>query len=214
MSVRAVIFDLDGVIISTDEFHYRAWSRMANEEEIEFDRDINDRLRGVSRMESLEIILERAQKPYTPEERLALAARKNGYYRELLGELTPNHLLSGASALLAELRRRGILLAIGSSSKNAPFVLERIGLGRYFDATVDGNDIRNSKPDPEVFLLAAKRLGVNPRECAVVEDATTGLDAAISGGMKPVGIGSAAMDPRASYAARDVAAISVDELLS
>jgi len=188
---KAVIFDLDGVIVSTDGFHYRAWKAMADNEGIYFDETINNRLRGVSRMESLEIILERATKTYTPEEKEAMATAKNDIYRESLVQLTPEDILPGVMDMLTTLRGMGIKLAIGSSSKNTPVILKQIGLGDYFDAVADGNQIKNSKPDPEVFLLAAKLLGIDPADCVVVEDAYAGIDAAKAGGMKAVGVGDA-----------------------
>ncbi len=188
---KAVIFDLDGVIVSTDGFHYRAWKAMADNEGIYFDETINNRLRGVSRMESLEIILERATKTYTPEEKEAMATAKNDIYRESLVQLTPEDILPGVMDMLTTLRGMGVKLAIGSSSKNTPVILKQIGLGDYFDAVADGNQIKNSKPDPEVFLLAAKLLGIDPADCVVVEDAYAGIDAAKAGGMKAVGVGDA-----------------------
>ena len=188
---KAVIFDLDGVIVSTDGFHYRAWKAMADNEGIYFDETINNRLRGVSRMESLEIILERATKTYTAEEKEAMATAKNDIYRESLVQLTPDDILPGVMDMLTTLRGMGVKLAIGSSSKNTPVILKQIGLGDYFDAVADGNQIKNSKRDPEVFLLAAKLLGIDPAECVVVEDAYAGIDAAKAGGMKAVGVGDA-----------------------
>lgn len=188
---KAVIFDLDGVIVSTDGFHYRAWKAMADKEGIYFDETINNRLRGVSRMESLEIILERATKSYTDEEKVAMATVKNDIYRESLVQLTPDDILPGVMDMLTTLRGMGVKLAIGSSSKNTPVILKQIGLGDYFDAVADGNQIKNSKPDPEVFLLAAKLLGIDPADCVVVEDAYAGIDAAKAGGMKAVGVGDA-----------------------
>ena len=159
---KAVIFDLDGVIVSTDGFHYRAWKAMADNEGIYFDETINNRLRGVSRMESLEIILERATKTYTAEEKEAMATAKNDIYRESLVQLTPDDILPGVMDMLTTLRGMGVKLAIGSSSKNTPVILKQIGLGDYFDAVADGNQIKNSQPDPEVLLLAAKLLGIDP----------------------------------------------------
>lgn len=214
MSKKAVIFDLDGVIVSTDECHYRAWKRMADEEGIPFDRKINQRLRGVSRMESLAIVLEKADRPYSEEQKADLAQRKNGYYRGLLGGLTSADILPGAMALLEELKRRGVRIAIGSSSKNTPTILEKIGLGHYFDAVADGNGITKSKPDPEVFLLAAKLLDMPPRECVVVEDAYAGITAAKAGGMKAVGVGFARTCPEADYTAADLSEASIEKILS
>lgn len=188
---EAVIFDLDGVIVSTDHYHFLAWSQLARQERIEFNEEINHRLRGVSRMESLEIILEKASKRYTPEEKRELAERKNEVYRGLLGSLTASDLLPGVAETLSALRERGYKIAIGSSSKNTPVILERIGLSGYFDAVADGNGIKRSKPDPEVFLLAAGKLGVSPATCLVVEDAEAGIIAAKRGGMAAAAIGEA-----------------------
>jgi len=212
--IKAVIFDLDGVIVSTDEFHYQGWQKMADAENIYFDRAINERLRGVSRMESLEIILEKSHKTYSAEEKTELATRKNDIYRELLKKITPKDILVGVSSVLEELKRRKIKIAIGSSSRNTPAILERIGLSNFFDAVADGNDIKNSKPDPEVFLLAAKRMGINPSECLVVEDAEAGVEAALAGAMKVLGVGSAATDHRAHLTSNDLSAIEVDTLLN
>ena len=213
--VKAVIFDLDGVLVATDEYHYRAWKRLADEEGIPFTRDINERCRGVSRMDSLEIMLQRAGREYTDEEKKELAERKNGYYRAFLRDLLgPDKILPGVPAVLGELKSRGVKVAVASSSKNAPMILERIGFARHFDACADGNDITRSKPDPQVFLLAAERLNVAPENCLVVEDAEAGIEAALAGGMKALGVGYAAGDRRAHLRAESLEAISVDEMLS
>lgn len=204
MKLKGIIFDLDGVIVSTDELHYIAWKRMADDEGIYFDRKINDRLRGVSRMQSLEIILERAAREYSSEEKTSLAEKKNGLYRELLNTLTPRDRLNGVTETLDNLRKRGFLLAIGSSSRNTPLILEKIGYGDYFDAVSDGNNITHSKPHPEVFLKAAQFLGLEPSECLVVEDAEAGIDAARAGGFISVGIGPAAFCERATYGIKNI----------
>jgi beta-phosphoglucomutase len=214
MSIKAVIFDLDGVIVSTDEFHYRAWQRLADEEGVSFDRLVNNRLRGVSRMQSLEILLERSARQYSPDEKLALAQRKNGYYRELLKSLAPRDILPGAAEVIAHLRARGVKLAVASSSKNAGEILRRIGLSGAFDATVDGNDITHSKPHPEVFVKAAAALGVLPPQCLVVEDAQAGVEAALAGGMAVLAVGHASCDPRAHAAASDLAGITIEQMLA
>lgn len=193
MTIKAVIFDLDGVIVSTDQFHYKAWKKISDEEGIPFNETINNRLRGVSRMESLDIILEQATRTYTPEEKQQLAERKNEYYRASLHELSPNDLLPGAHETIDELKKRKVKIAIGSSSKNTPTILEQIGLSKAFDAVADGNDITRSKPDPEVFLLAAERLDIAPEECLVVEDAEAGVQAAIAGGMNVAAVGDAGL---------------------
>ncbi|MBR5343253.1 MAG: beta-phosphoglucomutase [Oscillospiraceae bacterium] len=180
---KAIIFDLDGVICFTDKYHYQAWKMLADRLGIYFDEKINNRLRGVSRMASLEIILERSTKEYTPEEKEAFAAEKNENYRELLKNMSPADLSDEVKNTLDELRRRGYKLTIGSSSKNTKFILSRIGLSDFFDAIADGTDITRSKPDPEVFLISAAKVGIDPADCAVVEDAKAGIQAAKAGGM-------------------------------
>ena len=185
---KAVIFDLDGVIVSTDNCHYLAWKRLADEEGIYFDRKINDRLRGVSRMASLEIVLERSKKACTAEEKIELAERKNGYYKELIKELTPNDILPGAMENLEQLKKKGIKIAIGSSSRNTTMILKQIGLETYFDAVSDGNNITKSKPDPEVFQKAAEMLKIHPENCLVVEDADAGIEAGKRAGMKTLSV--------------------------
>ena len=180
---KAVIFDLDGVICFTDRFHYQAWKQLADRLGIYFDEEINNRLRGVSRMASLDIILERASRPYSEAEKLAFTEEKNDCYRNLLATMSPADLSDEVRGTLLRLREMGFPMAIGSSSKNTKFILERIGLPDFFDAIADGTDISRSKPDPEVFLIAAKKLGIAPEDCAVVEDAKAGIQAAKAGGM-------------------------------
>jgi beta-phosphoglucomutase len=196
-NIKGIIFDLDGVICHTDKYHYKAWQELADEAGIYFDEEINNRLRGVSRMESLEIILERAEKEYTDEEKLGFADRKNERYKDLLSEMSPADLSDEVRGTLDALRARGLKLIIGSSSKNAGYILERIGLGDYFDAVSDGNNIKNSKPHPEVFLLAAECAGLIPEECIVIEDAEAGLIAAKAANMLAVAIGWAHSSPHA-----------------
>jgi len=198
--MKALIFDLDGVICFTDKFHYKAWKQMADELGVYFDEKINDRLRGVSRMDSLEIILERyTGKPLSEQEKEELAAKKNTIYRELLETMTPKDVTDEVRDTLRELRNRGYKLSLGSSSKNAKFILEKIDLTNAFDAISDGTNIRKSKPDPEVFLKAAEFLRVNPEKCLVVEDAIAGIDAAKAGNMKAAGIGEAFSYDRTDY---------------
>lgn len=212
--ILGVIFDLDGVIVSTDNCHYLAWKRMADEEGIEFDRTINERLRGVSRMESLDIILEKADKEYSEAEKQAMAARKNGYYVELIGSLTENDILPGAMDMLNGLKEKGIKVAVGSSSRNTPIILKQIGLSDFFDAVADGNAIKNSKPDPEVFLLAAKLLNLDPANCLVVEDADAGVQAALAGGMRVLGVGSASVNPTATFTAENLETADFESILN
>lgn len=195
MKFQAVIFDLDGVICFTDEYHYRAWKAMADGMGIPFDRTVNNRLRGVSRMDSLEIILEKYQGPALSDEKKAeLAQQKNDIYRESLKEMSPRDLSDEVKETLDALRALGLKLAIGSSSKNTPFILGQIGLGDYFDAVSDGNNITRSKPDPEVFVKAAEMLDIAPENCLVVEDAVSGAEAGHAGGMKVACLGDAAMN--------------------
>lgn len=200
MKYQGIIFDLDGVICSTDEYHYQAWKALAEEIGIlAFTRADNARQRGISRMESLEILLEKSARVYTQEEKRKLAAMKNEIYRALLSRMTPKDLPDEVSRTLHDLRCCGVLLAIGSSSKNTPYILERIGLDGFFDAVSDGNSISRSKPDPEVFLNAAQLLGLPPTACLVVEDAPAGIAAGIAGGFDTAAIGCAALYGRASY---------------
>lgn len=205
----AIIFDLDGVICYTDEYHYRAWKAIADNNGIPFDRTINNRLRGVSRMASLEIILEKSACSFSEAEKEALATQKNEIYKQLLAEMTPADLPESVKTTLDALRRKGYLMAIGSSSKNAPFILQQIGLDGYFDAVSDGNNISHSKPDPEVFLKAAQMLHTEPSRCLVVEDAVSGAEAAHRGGMKAACVGDASKE-----GAGDWNLNSVEELLN
>ena len=197
--IKAVIFDLDGVLVFTDKYHYKAWKKIADQENIYFDEIINNRLRGVSRMESLEIILERANKSYSEEEKIELATAKNEIYKESLNELTCNDATDDVVFTLNRLKENNIKLAIGSSSKNTRLILEKIGLLNYFDVIVDGNCISNSKPHPEVFLKAAQNLGLNTEDCLVIEDAFSGVDAAIAGKFKVCGIGDAMQYHKTTY---------------
>ena len=200
MKFEAVIFDLDGVICFTDEYHYRAWKAMADGMGIPFDRTINNRLRGVSRMASLEIILEKYQGPALSQaDKEGLAQQKNDIYRASLAEMSTRDLSGEVKETLDALRAMGLKLAIGSSSKNTPFILGQIGLGDYFDKISDGTNISRSKPDPEVFLKAAEFLGLEPGACLVVEDAEAGIQAARAAGMDAAAIGDAVACGLATY---------------
>ena len=197
---QAVIFDLDGVICSTDQYHYKAWKALADRLGIPFDERTNNRLRGVSRLESLAVILGSAPgQNFTDEQKQEMAAQKNELYRQMLRDMTPADLSGDVLETLLALRQAGLKVAIGSSSKNSPYILQQIGLRGFFDAEADGNDIANSKPHPEVFLLAARRLGLAPADCLVVEDAKSGLAAAVAGGFDSAAIGDAFGDGRARY---------------
>ena len=198
--MKAFIFDLDGVIVFTDKFHYQAWKKMADEMGIYFDETINNRLRGVSRSESLEIILERYEGPALSKEKKAeLMESKNNTYRELLASMTPADVTEDVRRTLAELHNRGYKLALGSSSKNAKFILEKVQLLDAFDAISDGTNITKSKPDPEVFVKAAEYVDEQVDKCLVVEDAKAGLQAAIAGGMDCAAIGDAVASGLGTY---------------
>lgn len=199
MKYKGIIFDLDGVICSTDEYHYLAWKALADRLGIPFDRERNNLLRGVSRMASLEIILEKSDRTYTDAEKASFAEEKNTLYRKLLAQMSPADLSDNVKSTLEALRKTDLKLAIGSSSKNTPFILERIGLGHFFDAVADGNCITHSKPHPEVFLKAAAMIGFFPQNCLVVEDAHAGVEAAVAGGFDCAAIGDAREDPRAKW---------------
>lgn len=185
--IRAVLFDLDGVLTDTSEYHFLAWKRLADELGIPFDREDNEALRGVSRRESLLLLLK--GRPATEEDMQAWMERKNRYYVEYISQMTPENLLPGALNLLHELRANGYKTAIVSSSKNTPLVLERLNIAHLMDAVVDGNAPARSKPAPDLFLLAAERLKVAPQECLVVEDAAAGIDAGRAAGMRTLGLG-------------------------
>jgi len=211
--IRAVIFDLDGVIVSTDEYHFQAWKQLANSLGIPFGRESNDRIRGVSRMESLEVVLEKSGKRYSLEEKRELAERKNAYYRELLKGLSPADVLPGVVAMIKALKDRQVKVAIGSSSKNARTILRAVGLEDEFDVIADGNHVTRSKPSPDVFTIAGTRLGISPDECLVVEDAAAGVEAGLAAGMEVLAVGAAAGHPRTTRHAENLSCISVDELL-
>ena len=186
---KGSIFDLDGVLLSTDHFHYLAWKALADRLGIPFNEKKNDLLRGVSRMDSLEIILGERSDEFSPEEKLAFATEKNLTYRSYLQTLTPEFVSPEVPETLQKLRESGLRLAVGSSSKNTPLILEKTDLRKYFDAVSDGNNITKSKPDPEVFLKAAQFIGLDPSECVVVEDADSGIEAAKRGGFFAISIG-------------------------
>jgi beta-phosphoglucomutase len=212
-AIRGVVFDLDGVLVTTDELHYLAWKRLADEEGIPFDRETNHRLRGIGRMESLEILIERAPRAYVVEEKIEMAERKNRYYRDSLASLTPDDALPGARAMLRALRERGIRLAVASASRNTPLIMERVDLLGAVDAVADGNEATKSKPDPAVFLLAARKLGLRPEECLAVEDAPAGIEAARRAGMAVFAIGPRSRHPDVDRVASGLDAVTPDDLL-
>lgn len=199
MRYKAVIFDLDGIICHTDKYHYLAWKKIADELGVHFDEVINSRLRGISRMESLEILLESYDGELSPEEKNSLAEKKNELYLNYLKEMSPEDLSDEVKDTLDQIKAKGIKVAIGSSSKNAKFILKQIGLEGYFDAVSDGNNISRSKPDPEVFLKASEYLGVEPQMCLVVEDAKSGIEAALAANMDCAALGDGTKYNLAKY---------------
>lgn len=187
MPIRGFIFDLDGVLTDTAEYHYRGWKRLADEEEVPFTRADNELLRGIPRRESLMLILK--ERSYPEERILEMMDRKNNYYLEFIREISHKDLLPGALALLEEIRQAGLKSALGSASKNAPDVVRRLGITHLLDAVSDGNSVERQKPAPDLFLHAARQLGLPPEECVVVEDAAAGIQAARAGGFHSVGLG-------------------------
>ena len=202
--IKGIIFDLDGVIVFTDELHFQAWNKLAKDLGIYFDREINNLLRGVSRMESLEIVLrEYRGRPLSDSEKAALAEKKNDIYKGLLEGMKPEDVSDEVRSSLRELARRGFKLAVGSSSKNTKRILEKVELTGMFDAVSDGTNIQKSKPDPEVFIKAAQFLGLEPQQCLVVEDADAGVEAAIAAGMYSAALRPAAESGKADYLLKD-----------
>jgi len=189
-TIKACIFDLDGVIVDTAVYHYKAWKRLANELGFDLTVEQNEKLKGVSRMRSLELILQWGGITKTPEEQEALAAKKNAWYVEMISHMTPDEILPGAKEFVVACRDAGLKTALGSASKNSGTILDKVGIAELFDAVIDGNKVSKPKPDPEVFLAAAEELNIAPANCVVFEDAIAGVEAAKNGGMKAVGIGS------------------------
>ena len=209
-----IIFDLDGVLVTTDDLHFRAWQRLAGEENIPFSREINHRQRGIGRMESLDVLLEQAVRKYRDDEKRALADRKNSYYGEMLKTLTPDDALPGARRLLRELRARHIKVAVASASRNTPIIMRQVDLFKEVDAVADGNDVTRSKPDPAVFLLAAQKIGQPPSRCVVVEDAPAGIEGGRRAGMAVFAIGPRTRHPDVAHVADSLTAVTVDDLLA
>lgn len=198
--LQCIIFDLDGVLVSTDEYHYQAWKDIADELHIPFNKDDNMHQRGVSRLESLEIILKKTDKIFTHSEKLQLANKKNTKYIESIEKnLTKDNILPGVLDLLYHLKTKNITMIVGSSSKNADFILTKTKLHTFMDAVVSGLDITNSKPHPEVFITAGQKSGYQAHECLVIEDADTGIDAALAAGMRVLAVGAAKDNKKATF---------------
>jgi beta-phosphoglucomutase len=188
-SMKAVLFDLDGVVVYTDAYHYQGWKRLADDEGWSFDESLSDQLRGVSRMPALQIILDYNGVDFPEDQKKQMADRKNEYYRELLKQVDESALVAGALDFIRAIRARGIRTGLGSGSKNALTVLNTLKIAPLFEAIVTGEDITRSKPDPQIFLLGAERLGLDPADCVVFEDAVSGVEAANAAGMLSVGFG-------------------------
>jgi beta-phosphoglucomutase len=209
--IQGFIFDLDGVLTDTAEYHYRGWKRLAEEYRIPFTREENEDLRGIPRRESLLLILK--DRLFSEEQMLEMMERKNRYYLEFIREITPRDLLPGARELLQEIRAGGLKSAVGSASKNAPEVVERLGIGDLLDAVAHGGSVERQKPAPDLFLHAAAQLGLRPAECVVVEDAAAGIEAARAGGFRSLGLGPQARVGRADVVLPSLSGAHLVDLL-
>jgi beta-phosphoglucomutase len=212
MTIKACLFDLDGVIVDTAKYHFAAWRRMANELGFDFTHEENEKLKGVSRMDSLALILKWGGVEKTQEEQLQLATQKNDWYVESIANMQADEVLEGIPEFLEELKQKGIRIGLGSASKNAPRILEAVGLMPYFETLIDGSRTTKGKPDPQVFQMGAEELGVEPRETIVFEDAPKGVDAALAGGFYAVGIGNEENLGHAHYVMPGFAGVNLDIL--
>lgn len=211
--IKAVIFDLDGVLVTTDVFHFNAWKKLAEDLGIsDFTKADNARQRGVSRMASLEVVLEKSERMFSDEEKQELAQRKNDDYVKSLSSLSETDVLPGVCEFLSFLKKKGIKTAVGSASKNAPLILEKTKLVDSFDEIVSGLDTTKSKPDPEVFVLGAQRLGIEPENCLVVEDSDAGIEAAKRGGMYALAVGEAKNNPLADYSSESLKTFNYSDI--
>jgi len=215
MSLKAIIFDLDGVLTDTAKYHYLAWKKLADELGYYFDEDINELLKGVSRINSFEIILEKnnATDKYTPDEKETLANKKNDYYKEMIEQLTPNDILEGILPFINAARSKGIKCAVASISKNAPRVLELLKISHLFDYIADAALVKKPKPDPEIFLTCAKALGFEPSECIGIEDAQAGIESIHGAGMLSVGINVAVTSIEPDIVLKSTAELDYNEIV-
>lgn len=212
--IQCCIFDLDGVIVDTAKYHYLAWKRLANSLGFDFTEADNEHLKGVSRVESLKLILKLGTVTLDQAAFDAALVNKNGWYLEYIHKIGPEEILPGVSEFLTDVRAKGIKTALGSASKNAVLILERINLLDQFDAIVDGNKVANAKPDPEVFLNAAREIGVAPADCIVFEDAVAGVQAALNANMKVIGIGVGTVLAHADLVIANFQHTTIDELVA
>jgi len=213
MVLKACIFDLDGVIVDTARYHYLAWKKLTDQLHIPFTEKDNEKLKGVSRMESLRIILELGRLTFDDTRKEHYATLKNKWYNEYISNMTSDEILPGSLDFIGELKRTGIKVAVGSASKNTPLILRSTGMDKLFDGVVDGNIVHKAKPDPEVFLKAAEILGVRPKNCIVFEDAIAGVQAGISAGMKCIGVGSVEILREAHYVISDLKGMNLARLM-
>ncbi len=213
MPIKAFLFDLDGVIVDTAIYHYQAWKRLANELGFDISETFNEQLKGVSRTDSLDIILAHGGLTLPDSRKAELATQKNDWYLELVSRMTPDAILPGVARFFAQTRKAGLQTALGSVSKNAGLILERIGMADAFDVLIDGNKISRGKPDPEVFVKGAQALGLLPTECVVFEDAVAGVEAGKRGGMFVVGLGLPELLSQADLIAPSLDALTVADVL-
>lgn len=213
-TIEAIILDLDGVITDTAEYHYRGWKRLADEEGLPFDREANEHLRGVSRRQSLLLILGDRKDEYTEEQIQEMMARKNGYYQEMLDNLTAEDFLPGAKELIADIKARDLKIAVGSASKNTKRVLNSLKITDLFDAIGDGYSVERAKPAPDLFVHTAGKMNVAPKNCVVIEDAESGVQAALTGGFFAVGVGPEERVGKAHFRYDNTASIDLDEVLA
>lgn len=213
MKIKACLFDLDGVLVDTAVYHFKAWKKLANALGFDFTEAQNEQLKGISRMESLNKILDWGNQQKTEEEKMSLATQKNDWYVAMISQMTPAEVLNGTVDFLSEIKEAGYLIGLGSASKNSEMILERTNLTNFFDVIVDGNVVSKSKPDPEVFLKGAELLGVLPEQALVFEDAIAGIEAANRAGMRSVGIGHANILTQATLVVEDLSKLSVSHLL-
>ncbi len=211
---KLYIFDLDGVIVDTAKYHFLGWSFIAEKFGANLSPSDNEQLKGLSRMDSLKKLLEIKDISISDDEKIRLATLKNDYYIELIQGLSPKDILPGVIDIMRLLREKGISIALGSSSKNARFILERLEIENYFDVIIDGNDVTKAKPDPEIFLMSAKRLDIKPSECVVLEDSASGIEAASRGGMKSIGVGSTSILSKANIVVASLKELNFEKLSS
>lgn len=211
--IEGIIFDLDGVLTDTSRFHYIAWKHIADELGIYFDEEINERLKGVDRLTSFEIILEKSSRAFTREEKEVFADQKNNYYLELIKNISPSDLYPGVVDLLKKMKINGLKVALGSASKNALSIIKKLEIERYFDVVVDANKITKGKPDPEIFITAADMLGLRNGRCAVLEDSAAGITSARSAGMLAVGIGDKSLLNRADLVYANIKDVKLEDIM-